>query len=369
MNTKKTISFAGGGTWWHVKPIQSLLEYVYNHDKLLSQCQEFFWFGEKDGWEEEICKQLQNNTKVNNLTFVSIYSWKFRREKTMRTLFLNVRDLFFFVIWIFQSIYYLKKHKIWTIFCKWGFVALPVVIAGKILWKKIFTHESDTRAWIVNTLSSKFSVKNFTWFPDVLPNSICVGQILSKKIINCRNLLSVKPNNKQTKFLVLWWSQWSQTLYQALDTIFREDKKILEQSQFFIVWGLLNKNLQKLFPKHKNLHIFDFLSSEELWKIYLQSDVAITRAWVTSLEEMQLFNIKKIIVPLPCTHDQEQNAKWYVERYWDIYLDQEDKNFVKNLKKSIFEYINYQKKEVNLKEVWEKIEVAKKIIWEEMITE
>jgi UDP-N-acetylglucosamine:LPS N-acetylglucosamine transferase len=48
---------------------------------------------------------------------------------------------------------------------------------------------------------------------------------------------------------------------------------------------------------------------------YLNSDIAITRAGTTSLAEQQLFDLKLIMIPIPWTHDQKDNAKWYVKNH------------------------------------------------------
>jgi hypothetical protein len=47
---------------------------------------------------------------------------------------------------VFQSLVYLLRFRIDVVFCKGGYVALPVVVAAWILRKKILVHESDTRA-------------------------------------------------------------------------------------------------------------------------------------------------------------------------------------------------------------------------------
>ena len=53
----------------------------------------------------------------------------------------------------------------------------------------------------------------------------------------------------------------------------------------------------------------------EMGEYYLNSDIAITRAGTTSLAEQQLFDLKLIMIPIPWTHDQKDNAKWYVKNH------------------------------------------------------
>jgi UDP-N-acetylglucosamine--N-acetylmuramyl-(pentapeptide) pyrophosphoryl-undecaprenol N-acetylglucosamine transferase len=68
------------------------------------------------------------------------------------------------------------------VFCKGGYVALPVVLAARILRKRIIVHESDTHSGLVNKMAARFADRIFTGFDNVLPGSETVGQILSDDI-------------------------------------------------------------------------------------------------------------------------------------------------------------------------------------------
>ena len=64
---KITIARAGWGTWGHVFPIKSLIEYLStsNHAKEIGK---MYWFWKKASLEEETCKTLQKS--INNLLFI-----------------------------------------------------------------------------------------------------------------------------------------------------------------------------------------------------------------------------------------------------------------------------------------------------------
>ena len=66
------------------------------------------------------------------------------------------------MIGILQAGYFLQKYRITTVFCKGGYVALPVVIASKILRKKLIVHESDTRPGLVNRIAARWADQVFT---------------------------------------------------------------------------------------------------------------------------------------------------------------------------------------------------------------
>jgi UDP-N-acetylglucosamine:LPS N-acetylglucosamine transferase len=62
--------------------------------------------------------------------------------------------------------------------------------------------------------------------------------------------------------------------------------------------------------------------------LYAQSDMAIVRGGTTTLAECKIFDLPLAIVPLPVTHDQAKNAQYYVEKYQDICISQNNHNFI-----------------------------------------
>lgn len=64
------------------------------------------------------------------------------------------------------------------------------------------------------------------------------------------------------------------------------------------------------------LHIFDWMEQDTLTHWLSHTDLAITRGSATSLAELDVFGIKKIIIPLPSAakNHQYSNAKEYEEK-------------------------------------------------------
>ena len=97
---KKVIVMAWGGTWWHVFPIKSLIETIISEEKYTNKVKEIIRFWSKNSLEQETAKKFWNKVR-----FISIFSWKFRREtplkshlKTLETysyLWHDVYNLFF----------------------------------------------------------------------------------------------------------------------------------------------------------------------------------------------------------------------------------------------------------------------------------
>ena len=68
-----------------------------------------------------------------------------------------------------------------------------------------------------------------------------------------------------------------------------------------------------MFDGFSNVQTYQFLSQSEMGRIYDWADISITRGGANSLFEQMLFNIKKIIVPLPFASQNHQffNALYF----------------------------------------------------------
>ena len=352
------VLFVGWGTWWHIYPIKSLIEYIKSSNTNIS----IYWVWEKNSIEQKIAKE-------ENVNFIPIFAWKLRREKTIKAFVLNIFDLFKFFIWFFQAIYILLFKKIDVVFAKWWYVSLPVIFAAYFLRKKVFIHESDVIPGLTNKIWARFAKKVFWWFDynkflesikslnssdldeiidlkDILKTSylilwwekkvLPVWQILSKDLVEWIDLnLEIDLDYKdKPNILVIWWSQWSKFLLEQILKLAKDEFLFSEKLNWFIVLWTKNKAYKDYFDKFKNVKVFDYLHQEEIGRLYYLADRSITRWWATSLAEQQLFGIKKIIVPLPYTAHNHQywNGLYYKFIYWDILLKQEN-NLYKDLAK------------------------------------
>lgn len=208
-----------------------------------------------------------------------------------------------------------------------------------LLHKKIIVHESDTRPGLVNKIASRFAKKTFTGFEGALKNSQTIGQILSDDII-----IETHPEfTSKTLVLISGGSQGSKRLYQNIHHIIEFTPELQQDYEFFIILGLENEKMSTLFDKFHHVHIHGFVSQKQMGKLYNICDIAITRGGTTSLAEQKLYDLKQIIVPIPWTHDQYDNAKRYAKHHNDIRLNQRDHDFEQQLKNTIIEFKGFKK--------------------------
>ena len=73
------------------------------------------------------------------------------------------------------------------------------------------------------------------------------------------------------------------------------------------------------------------------------------------------------MVPIPRTHDQYDNAKFYVQKYDDILLDSNDPNYKENMLSTFTKFQNFKKEKVT-KDILAEISVAKDKIVKALIS-
>ena len=354
---KKTIVMAWGGTWWHVFPIKSLIETIISEKEYSDKIKEMIRFWSKNSLEQETAAKFWNKVR-----FISILSWKWRRETPLKSRLKNIRDLFLFTAGFIQSTYYLRKSKADVVFCKWWYVALPVVFAAKLLHKPIYVHESDVKPWLVNRIWNKFSKQSFCGFDWVFSWAIVVGQILSDEIVpswnsnpELSNSLKSEKKDGKPSILVMWWSQGSKKLYECLADLLKKNKILRESFYYHIILGKLNEDLKQIFSEFPSVTTYDFLSQSDMGILYKHCDISLTRGWTTSLAEQKLFNLKSIIVPIPRTHDQKLNAEWYVKNFNDIMVEQSKETTSQDLYDALISLKDYHKPKISTNihtEIW-----------------
>jgi len=335
MEQKKTIAITWGGTGWHIFP----LLWLYNH---LKDNYDFIWVWEQDWMEEEVAEK-------NNIKFLDISAWKIRRYFDIRNFYEPLKNL----TWIFEWIYYILKYKIKIVFSKWGYVSIPLCLSAKLLWKKIFVHESDTIWWISNKIIWKLATKIFYTFPNEKIDwnkHILSWQLLNQEVLEwLDNGISI-TENERLNVVVIAWSQWSTNIFNNLISILPD----LSDIDFKIILWEKNLHFKESFSKFKNVITYDFVSQKELWKILKNSDIAITRAWATALWELFYFWIHSIIIPLSWSawNHQEQNGEYFKVNFWSDLLLENKEDLEENENKLALDLYKLLKKYKDLRKHW-----------------
>lgn len=330
---KKNIALTGWSTWGHIFPLLSIYNYLKD-----SWEYNFFWVGEEGSLEEETAQK-------NKIPFFSISAWKLRRYFDIRNFYEPLKN----ISWVSQGIFFLLKSKIDIIISKGWYVSIPLCIAGKILGKKIFVHESDRVTWISNRIVSKLATKVFYTFPNSnIDNSkhILLWQILNPEMIDYIEDVEIQENERLS-IIVVWWSQWSTRIFEALINILPDFPEV----DFQVILGEKNMHFREHFKPFPNVIAHDFVTQKRLGKIYKNIDLAISRWGATSLWELYYFWIHSIIIPLKESAGNHQfyNAEYFHENFWSDILD-EDKDLEVELYRLIKKYKDLRKSWLNLED-------------------
>lgn len=338
------IALTWGWTWWHIYPLLALYNYLKD-DKNLN----FIWVWEQDSLEEEEASKAW-------IPFFDISAWKVRRYLDLRNLYEPLKN----TSWVFQWVQIIKRQNIDLVFSKWWYVGLPLCIAAKLLWKPIYIHESDVITWATNHLIWNMAKKIFYTFPNEKidwKKHILSGQIINPEILDWLEDVEVEENDF-LNVLVLAGSQWSSRIFNSLLNILPN----LQDIKFSVILWTKNLHYRDKFKNFTNVSVYDYVSQKRLWKIYKNTDIAITRG-SSVIWELYNFWIHSIIIPLKesANNHQTANAKYFNEKFWsDVILENSDID--QELFTLIQKYKDLRKVWLNLDNFFEPLKKIKKEI-------
>lgn len=329
MGKAKKIIFTGGWTGGHITPIESLYNYIEETSK-----NEYMWLWERESLEQQTASKL-------GIPFKDISAGKIRRYWSIKNLYEPLKNL----TWIFESLYHIYKFKWEVVFSKGWFVSVPAVLAATILRKKIYIHESDSVMWLANKITSTFATKVFYSFPNKKSNKhIHSGPIVNPVMLDTVKSLT-KWENARLTVLVIAGSQGSQNIFEQLIKMLPDCTDI----DFHIIMGTnSDTELKAKLWNFWNVKVYGYIPQKELSKLYVISDIAISRGSST-LWELFYFGIHTIIIPLKATggNHQYHNGKYFAENYGSDLLD-EDENLSLEIFRKLQKYKNLRKTWLNL---------------------
>lgn len=159
------VLIVGGGTAGHITPSVAVAEALKQRDAST----QIVYVIEKDA---KFAHLLDNQPAIDKVVTVSAgklrryhgESW-LRRVFDLKTLFLNIRDVFRTLAGIHQARQLLKAERPDVVFIKGGFVGVPVGIEAGRLGIPYLTHDSDAHPGLANHLIAKKAAMHATGMP------------------------------------------------------------------------------------------------------------------------------------------------------------------------------------------------------------
>ena len=265
---------------------------------------DFLFIGTATGPEKDFLSQYPD------IKFKSIPAGKIRRYFSL----LNLFAPFFVIAGFIKAFFILLFFKPNAIVSAGGFVAVPVIFAGKLLGAKIFIHQLDLEPTLSNILVKKLAntitvtfAKSLEDFKD--SNSILVGSLIREE---AKQITSSKSNRKIVLFL------GGGTGAKILNELAIKTAPLLPEVEFWQITGKNKKIESQNMPA--NFHSFEFLNKGYYEKL-AQADLVISRGGLSTLMELSDLIKPTVIVPIP-TSQQEQNASYFADRKAAVYLEQ-----------------------------------------------
>ncbi len=243
----------------------------------------------------------------------TIHSGKLRRYHHLKwwqhlqlnILLPNLRDVFFVVVGIFQSLFKMFQYKPDVVFTKGGFVCVPVGFAAHLLRIPIIVHDSDAHPGLANRILSRWALRIATGAPLSFYNyptrkSHYVGTPVdsSFKIYSASHQQAAKAklgvDPSKPLIVITGGGLGAQRLNDVVITTLDQ---LLPMASVVLVSGTKQYNeLKQQSPNNPNFILIDFVK-EGMADIMGAADVIVTRAGATALLEVAALAKPTIVVP------------------------------------------------------------------------
>ena len=333
---KKNFLISTGGSGGHVTPAKILHDHLIKEANIIfSTDQRGLKYLDQDIYDFEII----NTPKLNNLFFLPF--------NLLVVLYLTIKSLFL-----------LKKEKIEKVFSTGGYMSLPLILAARIMKKKIYLVEPNHILGRANKFFLRSCKKIFCYskavkkFPDNLKDRIVTIYPLVKKHVY--DLKLHNQNKKNFTILIVGGSQgadfFDKNLKKSIVNISRNTSiQIIQQTSERNIL-----NLKEFYSKNRiKNRIFSF--EKNLTSFIQEADLCITRAGASTLAELSILNLPFIAVPLPTSKDNHQyeNASFYEKNDCCWIIDQKsfEEKIEDLLKNILIDRSAFFRKKENLKKL------------------
>ena len=341
----KRIILTGGGTAGHVTPNIALIP------RLRELGYDIQYIGSYNGIEKDLIEPF-------GIPYHGISSGKLRRYFSVQ----NFTDPFRVVKGFGEARKLIKDLKPDVIFSKGGFVAVPVVIAGKSLKIPIVSHESDLSLGLANKIILKFCTYMATAFElTSKQNEKCVftGQPIRQKVLNGNKKhldFYCKLDKSKHNLLVIGGSTGAKFINEKIWT------NLDKLTKFYNIIHITGKQNKQ---EHVHKNYFEIKYADNIGDYLDLADIILSRAGSGAINEFLALKKPMLLIPLSkkCSRgDQIENAKLFAKLgYCDMLLEEDyDDNLFKIKLSNLYKNKEYYVK--NMKNC--KIENASKNIVE-----
>lgn len=326
----------GGGSGGHITPLLAVAEKIKKErpdTKVFAVSERFGKFN-----------SLLDAAKPIDQTY-SIFAGKLRRYHNeswlsrvldIKTLLLNIRDLFVLLIGLFDAVFLLLRTRPDVIFIKGGYVGVPIGLASRILRIPYITHDSDASAGLTNRIIAPGAIKNAVGMPAAMysyekTKTIYTGVPIREEYLNFTKKdyqakrKDLKVAEDELLLVVIGGSNGA----QRIDKIMHETLKqlMVENPELRVIQqvGENNEHIYEDYPENLKARIYTDRFLSPLIDFLGASDLVVSRAGATVIAELAALERPSVIIPHPelTGGHQLENAKFLQQKDAAIVVDEQ----------------------------------------------
>lgn len=280
MKKRFTVVITGG----HLTPALATAEAILE----LSPSTAIVYLGEADA--NDTTKPEILETKALNIGYRKLISGKLHRFLTLA----NVLEMAKIPVGLVQALWILVNLQPDVVVSFGGYLALPVVLAAKMLSIPLVIHEQTTAWGAVNKLTRNWAKKSVVSWPELVSaNDQLVGNPIRKQVLSVRR----SENIGKPVLYITGGHQGSMAIDNVLVQIL---PKLLEQMDVY------HQGKNRFTTKFANYHWSSWYSTKHHAEILKKASLAIGRAGANTICELAYLGIPGILIPLPIAGAGEQ---------------------------------------------------------------
>lgn len=277
----------------------------------------FIWVGAKFNQSGTKEPSAEYKTLTNNgIKFININTGKLSRDWKSRPVkaFLNLAMI---PIGFLKTVWILIAHRPKVIVSFGGYIALPIVIVGRLVGIKSVTHEQTTVAGLANRIIGRFVNKVFiSWSTSAKyypSNKVSmVGNPIRPEISRIESSVFNFDNNLPIVYIT-GGNQGSHIINKTVMDILPELLKVtnvIHQTGSSTVtrdYKIALEHKDKLSPEYGSRYIVrDYIYSNEIGEVMDKAKLIISRAGANTCYEILALGIPSILIPIPWSSHNEQ---------------------------------------------------------------
>jgi UDP-N-acetylglucosamine--N-acetylmuramyl-(pentapeptide) pyrophosphoryl-undecaprenol N-acetylglucosamine transferase len=288
------------------------------------------------------------------IKFYDIKAGKLSRTWSLKTIWPATRNFIFILIGFINSFIILLKERPKIIVSFGGYIALPIVIVGKLMKIKTVTHEQTLTIGLANKIISKFADKIFVSWPDSLKHfpkekTILTGNPIRKEILkrpkksqltsfeNNLPIILITGGNQGANFI-------NKNIFEILPKLLKKYNVIHQTGNSSVTLDYekaLNIKKELNDSYNQRYKVFTYLNASQMSEALWYSDLVISRAGANTVTELALLGKKTILIPIPwgTNNEQYKNAKFLEKNLNAVVLEQNNTFTSENLLATINSYI------------------------------